>query len=292
MGWSCGRKKKSKILNKPCDFSNPHFPHLPNGSNTLPTAPRGSREDKSRCRVKLSDLSCGYKGGLHHAAGPQGTAGSGSPSRKRLSHRRETLHLTEPARMEGCPSPSIPPAGTALHPSNILTSAPTLHGASLPGPCRRLLPQDPGVHRSVHQEAQGGARPLLGRTATPTRGSSCPPPSSHASLGGPALSPPGLQARPHARRRRSWEATEAPRSRRDKVAPPEREIELHLPEPSARHGASPAPRPTGPRGTCVRQPSAVRAVCAARALGGVRSGAFGLLGSPFLGNREPPPPRG
>lgn len=273
----------SQILTFPiCQMGLILFPPLPG----VPVRTKVVVE--SNCQI----CQCGYKGGLHHAAGPQGTAGSGSPSRKRLSHRRETLHLTEPARMEGCPSPSIPPAGTALHPSKILTSAPTLHGASLPGPCRRLLPQDPGVHRSVHQEAQGGARPLLGRTATPTRGSSCPPPSSHASLEGPALSPPGLQARPHARRRRRWAATEAPRSRRDKVAPPEREVELHLPEPSARHGASPAPRPTGPRGTCVRQPSAVRAVCAARALGGVRSGAFGLLGSPLLGNREPPPPRG
>lgn len=159
--------------------------------------------------------------------------GKGSPTKER--------RFTLPSRpgWRGCPSPFIPPAGTALHPSKILTSAPMLHGASLPGPCRRLLPQDPGVHRSVHQEAQESARPLLGRTEPPPRGSSCRPPSSHASLGGPALSPPGLQARPHTRRRRSWAATEVPRSRRDKVPPPEREVELHLPDPSARHGASP-----------------------------------------------------
>lgn len=141
--------------------------------------------------------------------------------------------------MEGCSSPSISPAGTASHPSKILTSAPTLRGASLPGPRRRFPPRDPGIHRSVHQEARGRARPLLGRTAPPTWGASCRPLSSHANLGGPALSPPGLQDRPHARRRVSRAATETPRSRRDQDAPPEREVELHLPEPSARHGASP-----------------------------------------------------
>lgn len=147
----------SRILNKSRDFSNPHFPCLPNGSNSLlPTALWGSCEDdrKSLSKVKLSDLLMGGKGGRHTSScyGPASTAGIGSPSRKGLSQRRRMLPLPEPAPARGQPFSFYLASGhraASLPDSHLCPQAPW-----------RLLP--PGAQESPRR-GSGGPRFYLPR---------------------------------------------------------------------------------------------------------------------------------
>ena len=116
-----------------------------------------------------------------------------------------------------------------LHPSEILTSAPRLHGDSLPWPAqattaaeegRSERARDPGGPPLWCTQRPGNARATLAGQPGATPGPSRRPPSAHSDLEGPALRPPRPQVRPPAPRRSSpGLATKASESRPGQVEP-------------------------------------------------------------------------
>lgn len=191
----------------------------------IPVRTKGSGYQKSNCQI----CRFGGKGGTDHATGQQALQVAALPPGKGSPREDRCFPFLSRPQSEGSLSP-ISPACRAPQHSATLTSVPRLHGDFLPDPQRKPPPWDPGVHCSVHPEARGRAQSstdLLPLCLQPlrVRRTRAQPSWTPGSTSRQALRNPG----------RLQEHLEAAGT---KTRRPKCEVELQLPESSARHGAS------------------------------------------------------